>query len=290
LDADVAGDVAARRGIQIAEKEGFEIKVAKLGKYKDPDDLARKEPKKLSKYIKDAVGVWDFYIDSAFERFGAKTGTQKARFSREIIPILSSIEDKIVQAHYVQEVARRLGVSEAVVSKQIGELKLEGKREKPKIDKTLLKKEEKSPREMAEERLLSVAFRFDAKVLLERKIGKLIKTTLAKRILDSFLEYMKDKEEFDPSLFAADLPEELVDGFTGMVLKEIGGLEDERESYSNEIEMIKKNLKIMEVKEKLEKIGEELKQAETGGKKKILRKKQEEFSKVSNKLKKLEEE
>lgn len=288
LDADVAGDAASRRGIQIAEKEGFEIKVAKLGKYKDPDELAKNAPDKLTKCIRNAVGVWDFYIDSAFERVGAKTGTQKAKLSKELVPILSSIEDKIVQAHYVQEVARRLGISEEAVSKQIGGVRIEEGGSKPKIEESLVKKETKTPREIAEERFLSVAFRFDARVLLKADIKKLIRTALAKKILDSFLKYMEGKTEFDPSLFAAELPKELVGGFTGMILKEIGGLEDREESYLQEIEMIKENLEMMGIKEELETIAAELKEAEVLGDKKKLRKKQEDFGRVSVELKKFE--
>ena len=288
LDADVAGDAAARRGIQIAEKEGFEIKVARLGEYKDPDDLARKEPKKLGLYIDKSVGIWDFIIDSAFERFGGESGTQKAKLSRELIPVLSSIADKIVQAHYIKKVAGKLGVSEEVVIKQI-----EGvgsvNSQKLDIEKSLLKKEDKTPREIAEERLLTVAFKYDPKVLTDKNLVKLIKTPLAERILDSFLIYMKNNKEFDPSLFAGDLPKELVGGFANMVLKEIGGLEDIPERYLNEISIIKKNLGIIDVKDKLELISQELKEAERTGDLHKLRKKQEEFKKVSVKIKELKD-
>ena len=289
LDTDVAGDSAARRGIQIAEKEGLEIKVARLGKFKDPDDLARKDPAKLSFYIKNAVGIWDFLIDSTFERIGAETGAQKARLSRELIPVLSSITDRIVQAHYVQYVAKRLGVSSEAVIKQIEGIKTQETKQRPKIEESLVKKEEKSTREIAEERLLAVAFKFDAKILLDSKIKKLIKTPLAKKILDSFLVFMKKNKEFDPSLFAGELTNELVDGFAGMVLKEIGGLEDKPERYLEEVKMIKKNLGIMEIKETLEAISQRLKQAEALGNKEKLRRKQEEFKKASIKLKKLKE-
>jgi hypothetical protein len=137
--------------------------------------------------------------------------------------------------------------------------------------------------------LLSVAFRFDAKVLLKKEIRSIVKTILAKKILEEFSKYMQNKIDFDPSLFAADLPKELVDGFTGMILKEIGGLDDKEESYLEEIKIIEKNLKIMDAKEKMKIIGRKLVEAESSGNKTNLRKKQEEFNKISKALKELEE-
>jgi DNA primase len=287
LDADVAGDAASRRGIQIAEKEGFEIKVAKLGKYKDPDDLARSDPEKLQKCIKRSVGIWDFLIDSIFARFGGEGGVQKAKLSKELIPVLSSISDRIVQSHYIQLAAKRLGVSEEAVIRQIEEVGIVSLKQQPKVDTSLVEEKTRTSREMAEERLLAVAFKFDAKVLLAKGMKKLIKTPLAERVLDSFLVFMKKNKEFDPSLFAVELPKELVDGFATMVLKEIGGLEDKPERYLEEIKIIRKNLEIMEIKEKLEKTSKDLKQAETQDDQNKLKRKQEEFNRLSIKLKEL---
>jgi len=290
LDADIAGDAAARHGIQIAEKEGFEIKVARFGKYKDPDELARKDPESLFLSINKAIGVWDFYIDSAFERLGADTGEQKAKLSRELVPILTSIEDKIVQAHYIQKVAVRLGVSADVVTKQIEETRSSNVFQKPKIEASLIKKDPKTVREKREERLLAVAFKYDPDFLHDKKLTKLIKTPLARRITDSFLSFMKKHKEFDPSLFADYLPKELVGGFAGMILKEIGGLDDKPESYRDEIQLVKKNLLILSIKEELGDISHKLKEAETSGDKKNLKINQEKFKQASLKLKQVEAE
>ena len=41
LDSDIAGDAAARRGIEIAEKVGFDMRVATMPAGKDPDEAAR---------------------------------------------------------------------------------------------------------------------------------------------------------------------------------------------------------------------------------------------------------
>lgn len=289
LDADAAGDTAARRGIQIAEREGLELKVAELGKYKDPDDLARNEPEKLDFYINNAVGIWDFLINSAFTRYGSETGIQKAKLSKELVPLLSSISDNILRSHYAQEVARRLGVSIDAVSEQIGKFVSQGVSHKPNIEESLIKKESKSIRGLTEERLLAVAFRFNPETLLEKETVKLVNTPLAKNILISFSEFMKKNKEFDPSFFAGELPKELVDGFAGMILKEIGGLDDKPERYDEEIKIIKKNLMILNVKEKIETVSQELKKAESLGDKKGLRKGQEEFNKLSLLLKNIEE-
>jgi len=37
MDSDFAGNQAARRGIEVAEKAGLVVKVARLEDYKDPD-------------------------------------------------------------------------------------------------------------------------------------------------------------------------------------------------------------------------------------------------------------
>ena len=192
-----------------------------------------------------------------------------------------------MQSHYIHLAAKRLGVLEEAVIRQIEEVGIVSLKQQPKVDTSLVEEKTKTSREMAEERLLAVAFKFDAKVLLAKGMKKLIKTPLAGRVLDSFLTFMKKNKEFDPSLFAAELPKELVDGFATMVLKEIGGLEDKPERYLEEIKIIRKNLEIMEIKEKLEKTSKDLKQAETQDDQNKLKRKQEEFNRLSIKLKEL---
>ena len=91
LDSDFAGDTAARKGIEVAEKAGLEVKVTKLGRFKDPDEAARKAPEEYKKDLINSVGVWDFVIDSVFSRQDAKSASGKAKISREIIPVLMSI-------------------------------------------------------------------------------------------------------------------------------------------------------------------------------------------------------
>lgn len=291
MDADIAGDTAAKRGIEIAEREGFEIKVVKLSGFKDPDEAARKAPDKLKKAIEKASSVWDFIIDSVLSKYKKIDGAAKAKISKELIPSLALISDKIVQAHYIGVVAKKLGVSEEAVAQQVIN-KPDLKRQPSKRPvQELTNEATKGRRELLEERLLAVCFRHDPKALLERQIKTQVSTPLAKRILEELRSFFKKHKSFDPSEFASELPRELVEGFTKLVLKDIKGLEDAREEvYKKEIDLIKRELSILAIKEKLEKTGQLIGDLEKRGKRKALREAEKKFGELTKTLTELEEE
>ena len=43
FDEDIAGDAAARRGIELLDVAGMQVKVVRLGKHKDPDEFSQKD-------------------------------------------------------------------------------------------------------------------------------------------------------------------------------------------------------------------------------------------------------
>lgn len=287
LDADMAGDAAARRGIELAEKEGFDMRVARFRGYKDPDEAVRKDPQAFKKSIKNAVGVWDFIFETIFSKYKGKKENVQGRISREVVPILASIEDRIVQAHYIKKVARRLNVPEEAVAEQVESKKVVQK-EAPKIE--VIKPQQKSRRNLLEERLLTVIFKNEPKLLLDKQMGEILTTPLPKKIRQHFVDYMKGKDEFDPSDFAGHLPGELVTGFTDFILKDISGLDSGRQSeLKKEMEMIIHELKLLEAKLKMEATINKIKKFEKEKDKKKLKKAQEEFGKVSKVLSELEE-
>jgi len=290
LDTDLAGDAAARRGISIAQNQGFDIKVAVLKGFKDPDDAARKDPKAYKETLKNAIGVWDFIVDSIFSKHDRKTGEGKSKISKEITPILSSIEDKIVQAHYIKMVSERLGVGEEAVSQQVANVSIE---EKSKTPELAIKGEDervKGRRELLEERLLTLAFQCDPDTTLDRKIISLIKTPLAKRIIGEYKEFKKNKKKFNPSSFSKSLPKELAEGFSEMMLKDMQDFVDDPRELEKEVFVVKQQLKLVDIKEELSDVSKKIKIYEKEKNKKESKKAQEEFSKLVNELSSLEQE
>lgn len=115
LDSDLAGDAASRRGVELAEKQGLEIHVAKLPESQDPDDLARKEPLLLKKTIKQAESIYDYYVSAAILGVDLTTAYGKKKVSDDLLPIIARIENSIVQAHYVKKLSGILGVPEEAI-------------------------------------------------------------------------------------------------------------------------------------------------------------------------------
>ena len=285
LDSDIAGDAAARRGVIVAQDQGLEVRVARLKDFKDPDDAARGNPELFKESLIHAVGIWDFLIDSVFERFDAKTGEGKAKISREIVPVLSLISDKIVQDHYVNLVAKRLGVSNESVLEQLSK---QGKKEETKTTQEVLGPDKKERRELLEERLLSLGFRYDPEILLKKTITYLVETPLSKRILSEYLVFSEKKGKFNPSEFGMALPKELFDGFARMVLSEESEINNPSE-IPIEIAIVIYELKTLALKEKFVKLSAEIGELEKGEDKEKLAKTKEEFKNLTEKLHSLEE-
>jgi DNA primase len=280
LDADIAGDAAARRGITIAEDAGLTVKVARMGRFKDPDEAARKDPVGFKKLLDNSVSVWDFIIDSVFSRHDAASGEGKAKISREIVPVLGSISDNIVQAHYIDLVAKRLSVPADAVAEQVAEEVAKTTAQKPKVE-DLPKVKTKSRRELLEERLMAIAFGFDPKILDDSDTVSLVKTPLTKRILAEYVDFSKRGKVFNPSEFAAGLPKELVDGFAEMILADTKGLAEDMGAYKKELVLVVRELQILDIREQLGEIAREIRDFEEKRKMSKLQKAKEKFGELT---------
>ncbi len=278
LDSDMAGDAATRRGIKVASDIGVEIKVAEVsGGYKDPDEAARGN---IESYKKDLIGakvIWDFLIDSVFARNGGGTGSEKSKISKEIVPILSEIADKIVQAHYANVVAKKLGVPLEAVSDEISKVERVSVPGSPGQEE---KTEDRTKRERLEENFLKLVFAWDPKVLLSNGTKQIIKLPVNLKLIEEY-EKFSEKKDFKISEFGKNLPKELFAAFSKIVLSEERDLDENIDQLKKELELVKKELKILAVKEKLESLQSQIREMEEKGEEEKLLKAQNEFNKLA---------
>ncbi len=213
LDQDVAGDMAARRGIEIAEKAGLIVKVTNPKsqitnyKYKDPGECATENPEIWKQVVEGAVPIYDYYMSSAVERFGL-TAEGKSKIGRELLPIWAAIDDEITKGHYIKRLAEVLGVEEGDVRRQLDKITSPKSQITNNDQSTNINNQNKTRREVVEEYLVGLAFRNQA---IDKLTDKKIKRLFGDGFWGKVLEGVKTAggKQTDVSQTVKRLPAEL---------------------------------------------------------------------------------
>lgn len=118
FDADRAGVSSAGKGIALALARGMDVKVAALPKGTDPADLVRSGAELWREVVRNAKHVIDFYLDYLG---GEYTDPRRLRLAvgETVIPFLTSIPNRIDQAHFVSRVAERLKIGEMPIWEEV---------------------------------------------------------------------------------------------------------------------------------------------------------------------------
>ncbi len=236
MDSDLAGDTAARRGIEIADRSGLDMRVVVLPSGKDPDEAARENPGALKKAIKDAIPIYDYFINSALKRFDAGEAFGKKKISGEILPVLAKIENPIVRGHYIKKLAGKLDTTEErleEMAKRIEKDKVYGA--KPKE----VKEEEATTRDSKLEiYALALLLQGKTKDLFEEFATHIKHTELThpgvKKILMYLEAFLKQNSVFLIKDFADSLAPELLPALDEAFLWDIGEILSDGELFARE--------------------------------------------------------
>lgn len=88
FDMDVAGDSATKRGIDLAQIQGFNIKVIVLPEGLDPADVISRNSQEFGELIKKSLSILEFYFQNTFSRFDKKTPEGKKNISKILLPVI----------------------------------------------------------------------------------------------------------------------------------------------------------------------------------------------------------
>jgi len=283
LDADTAGDAATVRGIEVADKLGMSVEVIRLKEGKDPDELARKSPQVWKSLVEKSMSVYQFFIESAFEKHDAKSGVGKKKISEELSPRLNQISNRVERAHYVKEVAKRLGVEERVV-----EAEMERESRKERVGEVVVeKKEEKVDREEMLERFVWGMLLQLKDERFERVWKGLVevvwKNPGLRRLSEAVEGFLKGGRKFEVGEWSTGLPSELAGLVSEVYLSQEvidGGLEREKE-LAEAIE----ELKEIKVRGRLKRLSVEL--AELEGKEQMSEEEEEKLIEMQKEFSRL---
>ena len=310
FDMDAAGQTAAKKGIDLAQAQGFNIKVVVLSQGKDPAEIISKNPKKWEKALEDAKTILDFYFHNAFSGKDLKNPLAKKEIAEILLPIIKRIPNKIEQAHWVQELARKLSVREEVIVEQLKNTKAK-EREKGNI---YFKEEKnsnllpKSRKVLLEETVASLVLKNPEKLnLIEKEFFSYfsdrfqsIFTDLKKGVLPkdtSFIDFSftraiaSSKDEASASSpTRASAKRKNEDLFSSLMRASVSSEDEDLSSslkdvdYDTEIKICLNEIKRLEIKNKLDEISQNIKKAEQACDLKKVNSLTQEFDKLANKL------
>ncbi len=245
FDMDVAGDTATKRGIDLAQILGFNIKVLRLPEGKDAAEIISKNEKEWEEALSQPKSIMDFYFETAFVGRDKNTGEGKKEISKILLPIIKIIPNRIVQAHWISELAKRLNTKEENIEEELKKIKLEEHPEILGIEPEEIKNlPAKSRKELLEERLVILILKSPQSIsLIEERLDKFSEPI--KEILTKLKKKAKiDSDFFNYLALRADVEE--------MEEKEI----------VPEIQCCLKEILAMEIKNKLDQISLEIRKAE----------------------------
>ena len=140
LDPDAAGVQATLRGVEVAREVleqkwepvfnpqglvgyearlGAEIRVLRLPRGQDPDDLIRTDVQQWVALVEGAVPVVDFYLQLLLEETSLEDSKAKAHVVDTLLPVLRAVANPVEREDYVQKIARTLRIDPRAVQSRL---------------------------------------------------------------------------------------------------------------------------------------------------------------------------
>jgi DNA primase len=113
LDADSAGQEATLRAVEYQDILERDIRVVILPEGRDPDEVIRSDPEAWSALLAGAQPLLDYKFEAVSSALDLSQPRQRSQAVEELAPLLATIGDRIVQAHYLQRLARLAQVRES---------------------------------------------------------------------------------------------------------------------------------------------------------------------------------
>ncbi|HET8943713.1 MAG TPA: DNA primase, partial [Dehalococcoidia bacterium] len=154
LDADAAGSQAMVRGHEVVrealdgaehavpviswrgligyqESAAVNLRIAVLPEGRDPDDVIRQDTDLWSQLIAEARPVLDFRLDAAAAAHDLTDPRGRSQFVQEFLPLLQTVTDLVVRAHYLQRLSRLSLLSEEELAALLRQTLARGKAREP---------------------------------------------------------------------------------------------------------------------------------------------------------------
>lgn len=296
FDMDLAGDSACRRGIEIADKAGLDIKVIQLEGGKDAAEVVKDDPAFFQKAIDSAMPIYDYYLLSVSKRYDSKNPSDLKKVGEELIPVWAKITNDLVRERYIQRLSAYLKTDEKIIRDAVEKERNYQPKNFPSVFQKTSDKDNtvpsKSRRELLEEYLIALLLHppqddnfvpsFPETLFLAEKWRQIYV------LLFLYLDSVSFKSKaFDINEFVSDLPKELTLEVDRLYLTELDSRLSSNKLWKKELDGVVSELKKALIKASLQKLSFEIKNAQEFDKMEIVESLNKRFRDLSVKLKNL---
>jgi len=120
FDADVAGQEATKRGLEILQQLGLNVSVMTIPEGKDPDEFLRKQgAEHFYKVLTQAYPLFEYNLLKLMEKYNQDTIAGKIQIIQELVPDLYRVQSPVNRQGYIQMLAERLSFPEKAIYAEI---------------------------------------------------------------------------------------------------------------------------------------------------------------------------
>ncbi len=226
LDADSAGIKATRRAIELVQPFPVSLRVIPLKGGKDPDELAKTDPKGWREMIKDHTSAFEYILDTTIAQQDMGTAQGQKTVTNTLLELLLTIDHAVERAFYLKQLAERLQIPETIIEEQWEatqkkhtQSQLQQHRQSPSDPKDETEQEEESSSDTLGEYLLQILLRSPLPANMTLSAEWVTELRL-RRILEHLLEWHSNHETFELATFTAHLPDELQETVSTLYIAE----------------------------------------------------------------------
>ncbi len=119
LDSDKAGIEATKKAIRTLRPEGIELRVVSLDGGKDPDELARKDPRLWREKVSQAISVYDFFLKVILAGRNLKDIDEQKIIIKELADVFNLIDSQVEYEFYLKKLAQALEQDKEVLRRDL---------------------------------------------------------------------------------------------------------------------------------------------------------------------------
>jgi len=238
----------------------------------------------------------DYYFDSAFLNFDKNKPEGKKEIGRIILPVIKRLQNKIEQSYWVQKLSEMLGIKEEAVLEELvktpvversafttGQVKIDSNFQEEVLGVEGRKK-------LIEEKVISLILKNPDYIKLIDELQYILFSDKIKQFLEEIKKVVENKKPAEEGEIEKDfkiifnneeLNSELKNFLAALALRADVEFEEDGQE---EIQLCLLQLKNIELKNKLNKISEDIKKAEDGNEHKKVSNLIEEFNKLTKEL------